>query len=253
MKLQWFFSDYDGTLAPLSLPRERSKIPRGVEAELRRIAERIPFAVITSKDFEFIQQRTRFAHAWACANGLEIRLSSGEVFTSGLLPDMEDILECFRDKLGGLQLERKQAASGKLLGFSIDWRGRRRPSRPLLENLLDAMKREGFWVSHNRGETFVDVFAAKPDKGEALSRLVQFMELGPRRGIFMGDSPMDNEAFRKSDVSICVAHGQGLEELKCKFVLEFQKVRAFLSSLLKNDLDFTERLDGIKRIGGQSC
>lgn len=233
----------------MDVPRGRSRIPSGVEGELRRIAARIPFAVITSKDFAFVHPRTIFARAWACANGLEIRDSRGEIFTRRNLPDMRNALSYVRKNLRSVHVERKEDASGKLLGFSIDWRKRRGPPRLLLERMLDGMRREGFWVSRNRSDPFIDVFASKPDKGEALLRLVELLGLDRRVGIFMGDSPMDNGAFEKSHVSVCVAHGQSLEGLKCRYVVEFPKMQAFLSSLLENGLDFTPRLRYVSRVG----
>ncbi len=233
----------------MDVPRGRSRIPSGVEGELRRIAAQIPFAVITSKDFAFVHPRTIFARAWACANGLEIRVSSGEIFTRRNLPDMRNALSHVRRNLLGVHIEKKEDASGNLLGFSIDWRRRRRPPRLLLERTLDRMRREGFWVSRNRGDAFIDVFAAKADKGEALLRLVELMGLDRRLGIFMGDSPMDNGAFERSRVSVCVAHGQNLEGLKCRYVVKFPKMQAFLSSLLENGLDFTPRLRYVSRVG----
>ena len=251
LKLKWFFSDYDGTLAPIDVPPGRSRIPRGVEGELRRIAARIPFAVITSKDFGFIHPRTSFAHAWACANGLEIRLSNGQVITRGGLLDLRGALSYVRKSLGGVRIEKKKDASGRLMGFSIDWRKRRRPSSSILGDILDSMRSQGFSVLHNGGEPFIDVFAARTDKGEALVKLIKLMGLGRKAGIFVGDSPTDNLAFERSGISVCVAHGQNLEGLKCKFIVDFRNMRGFLSSLLKNDLDFTPRLQSVHRVGDE--
>ena len=70
------FSDYDGTLCPTTLVRGGNSygvgtIPHGLEQILFRISDRIPVCIVSSKDFEFLHNRARFASILSCVLGLE--------------------------------------------------------------------------------------------------------------------------------------------------------------------------------------
>jgi trehalose-6-phosphatase len=68
-------SDYDGTLC--STPSVRNgigpigTIPQDLEQILFHISERIPICIISSKDFEFLHCRARFARILSCVLGTE--------------------------------------------------------------------------------------------------------------------------------------------------------------------------------------
>jgi len=240
------FADYDGTLAPAEVDREKSRLPSVIEAGLREIASRIPLAVITSKDFEFIHPRTRFADAWACAGGLEIRLSNGKTFATRKLRDLTVGLSYVYKMIGErFYIERKLGKSGRLLVFSIDWRRGQEISRDLLGAILNKLSQEGLCVSYNASYPFVDVFAAKPDKGRALNKLKKMLGI-KGEVMFIGDSAADNPAFDKADVSLCVSHGQPLDEVRSEFVVDYDKLDLFLSSLARNELDFSPSLPHIR-------
>ena len=69
-------SDYDGTLCPTTSVRGDSSnssgmIPNELEQALVQLSERIPVCIISSKDFEFLHERTRFASILSCVLGLE--------------------------------------------------------------------------------------------------------------------------------------------------------------------------------------
>jgi HAD superfamily hydrolase (TIGR01484 family) len=69
-------SDFDGTLCPTtSLRGDGSNswgvIPSELEQLLSRISERIPVCIISSKDFKFLHERTRFASILSCVLGME--------------------------------------------------------------------------------------------------------------------------------------------------------------------------------------
>ncbi len=246
MIIHGLFADYDGTLAPAEVDREESRLPSVIEAGLREIASKIPFAVITSKDFEFIHPRTPFASGWACAAGLEIRLMDGKTFATRKLRDLTAALSYVYEIIGEkFYLERKFGKSGRLLGFSIDWRRGPEISREPLSTVFNKLSREGFFVSYDPSYQFVDVFAAKPDKGSALNKLKKTLGI-KGEVMFIGDSSVDNPAFDEAAVSLCVSHGQPLDELRSEFVVDYDKLDLFLSSLVRNELNFSPGLPHIR-------
>ncbi len=68
-------SDYDGTLCSTTSVRNGvgpvDTIRRELEQILFHISERIPVCIISSKDFEFLHNRARFASILSCVLGLE--------------------------------------------------------------------------------------------------------------------------------------------------------------------------------------
>jgi phosphoserine phosphatase len=61
--------------------------------------------------------------------------------------------------------------------------------------------------------------------------------------LYLGDSENDNPAFRKADISIGVRSDERLHpRLDCQYLINFSQLSKFLSMLLKNDFNFSERL-----------
>src|SRR5215475_8060135 len=72
MQIDAIMSDYDGTLCPTtSINSEESTIPKEIENILWRISDMIPICIISSKDFNFLHRRTRFARIASCIMGIE--------------------------------------------------------------------------------------------------------------------------------------------------------------------------------------
>jgi hypothetical protein len=68
-------SDYDGTLCSTTSVKSSighvNTIPYELEQILFIIAKHIPISIISSKDFEFLHNRARFASILSCVLGLE--------------------------------------------------------------------------------------------------------------------------------------------------------------------------------------
>ncbi len=238
------FSDYDGTIAPLGVPRDESKIFEGVEVQLRKICRQIPLCIISSKDFDFVHPRTSFAAGWACVSGLDIRLPDGRQCGEKRLIELTKPLELAKsmERLGA-QTELKHGPAGELLGLAIDWTGAQALGESVIENLR-RLSGEGAFVEFDEGSTFADFYVAPPDKGTALKQLRGL--LGFRGNVmFIGDAPADNSAFRQAEVAVGVSHGQALHELRCGFMVEQPRLEGFLQSLSDRRMEFTPSLPGV--------
>jgi trehalose-6-phosphatase len=245
-RINGFFSDYDGTLAPSNVQRNDSAIPSDIERLARQIASQVPFAIITSKDFDFIFPRTRFAIGWACVCGLDIRLADGRTIVAKGLPNMEKILHQINRSLEkGMIIEAKRGASGELLGLSIDWRNSNEP--PLkVGRYISELSQKGMHVVQDRNYPFIDIFGSHPDKGRALKELKRLLNIDS--GItFLGDSVLDNPAFHEADISVGILHGQPLNELECEFVVNYDELPEFLASLKERGMDFSPELPNVRR------
>jgi len=249
MKVGGLFTDYDGTLAPLGVKRIDSRVSSGLESELRKIAARVPFGVITAKSFEFIYPRIPFASAWGCVGGLDLRLADGRVVKEKGLRDMKSAL-ALSDKLRdlGADVEPKRGEGGEILGLGIDWR-----EKPLLQSAiaieLDLLVKEGLHVEFDRYSPFADIYPVAPSKGRALRILHKMLSIKDAI-IFIGDSPFDNSAFQAATLSMGVAHGQPMEPLECGFVIEQQDLEVFLRSLSDRGMDFVPTIRGVSKKQG---
>lgn len=249
MKLDAFFSNYDGTIAPLGVPRNKSKIfEEGVEDRLRKICRQVPLCIITSKGFDFIYPRTSFAEGWACVSGLDIRLADGRRSGEKSLIDLTRLLELAKSmEREGALTELKRGPAGELLGLAIDWTEVPELGESMVENLT-RMSGEGFTSTYAEGSTFADFYAAPPDKGRALKQLKGL--LGVRGNVmFIGDTPADNGAFQQAEVAVGASHGQALEELRCGFVVEQARLEEFLQSLSDYGMEFSPSLPGVRQKG----
>jgi trehalose-6-phosphatase len=244
LKVGAFFADYDGTIAPLGVPRDESRILEGVEAQLRKFSRQIPVCIITSKDFDFTYPRSGFAAGWACVSGLDVRLSDGRSWTEKNLRDLSKVLRLAETKESeGASIELKRGPGGELLGVAIDWTEVPETSRSMVES-LGRISGEGVTVVHDSASTFADFYAARPDKGRALKELKRLLGVEGNT-MFIGDAPADNSAFQEADIAVGVSHGQALGELRCGFVIEQARLEEFLRSMSDGGMEFTPSLPGL--------
>ena len=248
MKVRALFTDYDGTLAPLGVPREESEMFKGVGAELRKISMHAPVCIVTAKDYEFTYPRSRFATAWACVSGLDVRLKDGGTFTRKALRRLDEALALARSgEKRGTFTELKRGPAGELLGVGIDWTGSPRAGEAMVRG-LGRLRQKGHLVAYDGESTHADIFAAAPDKGRALRLLKRELKVGSGT-MFMGDSVFDNPAFQEAEMTVGISHGQSMDELRCGYVVDQSDVRRFLHSLGENGMEFGPRLQGVTRKG----
>jgi len=249
LKVAALMLDYDGTIAPLRVPREESRIFRNVENQLRRIVKQVPVCVVTAKDFAFVHPRSRFASGWACVSGLDVRTVDGRAVGRKKLGSLEPARKLAKSfELLGSYTELKRGPAGEVLAVGIDWSGV--PGLgPSIVRRLRSMGGGGRTVIHERRTTFADIYAAPPDKGYATKLLKNLLEV---QGdvMFIGDSAMDDSAFQRAGIAVGVAHGQPVDRLKCEYLVEQPRLAEFLRSLSDRGMDFSPRIAWLRRKGG---
>ena len=245
MRVKALLVDYDGTIAPLGVPRAESRIIQGVERELRKIVKSTPVCVVTAKDFDFTHRRCGFATGWACASGLDIRMADGRSSVARRLRNLAEVLDIAKAaERDGTQTELKVGPAGELLGVSIDWTGTPYLGARVARKLRPLAKK--YSVSLDRHSTFADVYAAPPDKGKATIAVKKLLKV-ESNVMFIGDSRFDNPAFQEAEMAIGVDHGQPTSGLRCDYIVEQRRLAGFLRSLHGRGMDFTPSLPWVRR------
>jgi HAD superfamily hydrolase (TIGR01484 family) len=249
-QLQAVFLDYDGTISSLNVLKSESMVSSENMAVLYQISRRIPVVVITTKDLSFVTKRTPFAYAWAGLGGLEIKV--GDMITrASCLKKMAMYLATTLEYAEGLLnddliIEEKRDSSGATVAFSVDWRqakNRCKAEEKALKIISYCEKQSVVTIKYE-GQPFFDVFPCPISKGKALMKLKQ--KLGLRNGIlYMGDSSVDNAAFKVADIAVGVIHEETLDNLICDYFVKFKDVATFLKGLLKNGFHFSPKLPKI--------
>ena len=100
MRIDAILSDYDGTLCPItSINNEDNAVTKEIENILWHISEMIPVCIVSSKDFEFLHRRTRYANVTSCIMGIETLVLQrhkvmADLSTYSEIGKAERLLEC---------------------------------------------------------------------------------------------------------------------------------------------------------------
>ncbi len=240
------FLDFDGTISCAEAPMETAQPTPLIKKTLRKIAKKTPVAMVTTKDMQFIRERTPFAWAWAAVGGLEIRIGERVLKSprpesySSLLETLSERLEEKAKKIDrSICVERKTLSSGRLIGLCLDWRLTKdwNTIRRRIDGLLDPFKEHGLTVLRYPCRPYADIYPKRIDKRRAFLVLKRELKIdGPI--MYMGDSELDESAFRVADVSIGVLHDESASKLNSQFFAKFDHIGHFLVELYCNKLVF---------------
>ena len=88
MQIDAILSDYDGTLCPAASVKgnvgSNSKIPPKLDKILWNISKEIPVCIVSSKDFFFLHDKTKFAKVVSCMMGIETLVLNNHHYSQGL-------------------------------------------------------------------------------------------------------------------------------------------------------------------------
>jgi len=248
LKIRGLFCDYDGTLAPLNVPRNRSAVPPSLARTLWRIHGSVPVAIVTAKDYASVGKRTPFADAWACVYGVETILKKGEKRVTTPLPDFSRVLELARGMPNHPYVEVKRTSGGKVCGVCIEWKGKDAPVTDVLDTNIARIRRLGLQVLYYSLYPMLDIIPRRHDKGVAVGVLREMLVI--RGGImYIGDTPADNPAFNLAEIGIGIQNDWSTGTLDCDYLVARNRLGSFLAALFDNGLEFSPDLPGIRPRG----
>jgi trehalose-6-phosphatase len=255
--------DYDGTISPLDISRSESRVPLETRVMLQQIGKLLPISIITMKDLPFVVPRTPFAHGWSAIGGLETKIGKRVLKVGQLesiLPSVSRALDYAKSHISvqGIEVEEKQDLEGKTIAFCVDWRQARdlRQAKRELERIADYCRTLRLRVLTYKNQPYLDVYPVIPDKGKGLQEILG--ELSVKEGVmYLGDSEVDNPAFRVSSVSVGVIQGEKPPKtLDCEYFVKFGHVSDFLKTLIERNFqfssDFPMVMRNINRLNDQS-
>lgn len=258
LKIGAVFADYDGTLCPTADVRTGMSVPQTLGETLLRLSERVPVCIISSKDSHFLLDRTPFASVLSCILGIEtlaVKRRKGalaeikhrlSISTARLLENAEkidSISRAVQSKFPFVTVEQKRTWDGLAAGITIDWRESKDWDRPrkaieahVRKLAFSRRKSRPLYVKTYSSHPFIDVYAAKCDKGAGFKQVLA--EVRPKgQVLYLGDSENDNPAFALADISIGIRSDPRLKSrLQCDYYLEFDRLGPFLERLLQNDM-----------------
>ena len=245
VRVNGLFLDYDGTISPLNVPREESKVPEETEAILYRIKPLIPVGIFTTKDMSFIVPKTPFASAWCAIGGLEIKIGERIItgqYSQKALRYISLAMQYTRNNSDNyLFIEEKRNSAGETIAFCVDWRQHQnsKEAETKANDVMAYCQRLPLNVIRYEEQPFFDVYPCPIDKGKALVDLKR--NLGVSGGVmYMGDSKADNPAFNIADISIGVLHEESNANLTCHYYIKFENVTSLLQNLKANNLVFSQ-------------
>ena len=268
-------TDFDGTLVPTADAKnlETNIVPSELEEILEKICSEIPVCVISTKDFEFLRNKTTFARVLSCMTGIETlvfryhgspRTVEKRLLYAGLqvLQLKSKPLESIAEEVSSCEdfscvlIERKHTSDRILAGLTIDWRhlsgwsyyrrGITHFVSSMVANLRKSPLPVDIYVQKYSEHPFVDIYSIECNKGIAFDTVISelgYASVEGKRILYLGDSENDNPAFRKAGISIGIRSDARVNpKLDCSYFLDYEQLSSFLMKLRNNDYLFNDEL-----------
>lgn len=243
-KINAVLTDYDGTLVPINISRDKSRLSEQLSDILKQLSKKAIFGIISMKDYWFLRERIPFAQIYGCIGGFEIVINSQPFIRKTILNKFKAITNFYKhvlelvEKPQCIEIEAKRLINKRIVGLSIDWRECK--SVPSLVSQLEMLAQKMNIHIINYDEPFIDLMPDKPDKGEVIKFIKNFLKI---KGsiLYLGDSPFDNTAFKVSDISIGVISNNDPKKLESKYFIKFDDITNLFMKLIESDMIFDEQ------------
>lgn len=269
-------TDYDGTLIRTADAKnlDTNTIPSNLKGILEKVCSEIPVCVISTKDFEFLRNKTNFARVLSCMVGIETlvlrnhhgstRSIEKRILYAGLqvLQPKSKTLEAIAQEISScgefsdILIERKHTSDGILAGLTIDWRHHlsdnwsyyRRGISHFINRIVANLKKSpvptDIYVQKYSEHPFVDIYSIECNKGIAFDTVISELPDASAHGrgvLYLGDSENDNPAFRKAGISIGIRSDARVNpKLDCSYFLNYEQLSSFLMKLRDNNYLFND-------------
>jgi HAD superfamily hydrolase (TIGR01484 family) len=275
-RVQAIISDYDGTLVPTANVKnpETNAVASELEQILEKVSSDIPVCVISTKDFQFLRNKTGFATILSCMMGIETLVFRNNGFPRTIekrllhedlqiLQRKSEALEAIAEEIRSYKqfshvlVEWKHTSDGILAGLTLDWRHQlddwsyyRRAINHFISRVVSNLKKApvsiDIYVHKYSMHPFIDIYSAECNKGIAFDTVLSEMghtSVDGKGILYLGDSENDNPAFRRAGISIGIRSDPRLKpKLDCRYFLGYEQLSSFLMKLRNNDYLFSDEL-----------
>lgn len=276
-RIHAILTDYDGTLVPTANVKnpEANTVARELEQTLEKVSIDIPICIISTKDFNFLKNKTAFARILSCMVGIETLVLANDASSRiiekrllcadlAVLRTNSRVLEAISEEIfsyedfSDMVVERKHTSDGTLAGLTIDWRHLlsddwsyyRRGITHFISSFVTNLRKSpvpvDMYVQKYSTHPFVDIYSTESNKGMAFDTVIA--ELGYSAAdcegtLYLGDSENDNSAFRRAGISIGIRSDPRLNpKLDCSYFLDYEQLSSFLMKLRNNGYLFNDEL-----------
>lgn len=219
--------DFDGTLAPIVARPEQARVSECVAGKLRRLAHRLPVAIVTGRAVADVRDRLGFAPRFIVGNhGAEF-----EGRRAGPVASLQPVRARIGPALGRLEAA-GVTVEDKGCSLALHYRLARDPSeaRGVIRSLLQGLEEACSVFPGKMVENVVPHGA--PDKWQAVQLLAG--ECGAGCGVFVGDDVNDEPVFAGAPGDwLTVRVGRDDPESRARFFLgSVQEVGLLLDRML---------------------
>jgi hydroxymethylpyrimidine pyrophosphatase-like HAD family hydrolase len=247
-------------------------IPPDLLTVLCGISTKIPTYVISSKDLEFLRDKTQFARVISTLMGMEFTrltppvnheclsnhvtnmITEYQLVDAGRIAKnsrtLDQIVQEVSSEFQGLTIGRKFTyMDHKLAGVTLDyrhigkWEQYKTNIEPQLkkkiERIINSPASDGLFLQTFSDHPFIEVYAIECNKGKAMDTISRLISNAGGKILYLGDSESDNPAFQKADLSIGIHSDRRINtKLNSDYLLEFNELRPFLQKLENEDFIF---------------